>query len=140
MSDEGKPDEPQRDWRDMRREERDLRRAGRGNWHGGPWIGGVLLIALGVGFLARNFGYPLPQNWWALFLLLPGLAALSTAWSIYQRNGQQLNGGARSALIGGLILVLLSFLFFFDVNFGKFWPVILIVIGVSVLAGGTWRR
>ena len=140
MSDDGKPNEPERDWRDMRREERDARRAARGNWHGGPWIGGALLIALGIAFLLQNFGYPLPQNWWALFLLVPGLGALFSAWSTYQASGGTLTSGVRGALVGGIILTWLAVLFFFDVHIGKYWPLILIVIGVSVLAGGVRRR
>lgn len=140
MSDQNPPTTPPPDWRDMRREERGRRREMRGHWHGGPWIGGLFLIALGVAFLLRNFGYPLPDNWWALFLLVPAVAAYWSAWNMYEQSGRQITSGVRGGLIGGTILTLLAIIFFLDIDFGKLWPVILIVIGVSLLAGGSWRR
>ena len=55
---------------------------------GGAWIGGVILIGLGILFLLQNFGVPIPGNWWAVFLLLPGVGALWTAWRMYWREGR----------------------------------------------------
>src|SRR5258707_6548623 len=95
------PDAP--DWRDMRREERWKRGV---EWHearwggNGPWIGGLLLIGLGIIFLLQNFGFPLPHNWWAVILLVPAAFAFSSAWSNYQKAGRQVTAGVRSELIG----------------------------------------
>lgn len=125
------------DWRELRREER---REMRGSWHGGPWIGGVVLIALGVIFLLQNFGYPIPENWWALFLLVPAVGAFMSAWSSYQKSGGQITGAVRGGVIGGVLLTLLAGLLYFNIDFGKFWPVVLIVIGASLLFGNPWRR
>ena len=62
--------QPDREWREMRRQERDERHGH--VWRpGGSWLVGIILIGLGAIFLAQNFGYPIPHNWWALFLLLP---------------------------------------------------------------------
>lgn len=144
MSDQpSSPGEPERDWRGMRREERWQHRQERRDalWgRNGAWIGGVLLIVLGVIFLLQNFGFPLPENWWAVFILIPAAAAFSGAWSMYQRNGRQVTTAVRGALISGLILTALAVAFFFNFDFGKFWPVILILLGVAAIAGNLWRR
>ena len=85
------------DWREMRRAERRQRREGRGDhgW-GGPWIGGVVLIVLGVLFLMQNFGWQLPKNWWAAFILIPALGSLMAA-----RRSYETNGGALDATVLG---------------------------------------
>ena len=124
------PPPPPRDWREERREERWQRRQDR--WSsGGPWIGGVILIVLGVIFLAQNLGAPLPEHWWAVFILIPAFASFSSAWSIYQRNNQQMTAGVRGGILGGCILVALA---------AALWPVILILLGIAALGGGLWRR
>ena len=134
---------PPEDWRAMRREEKWQRRQGRREmrWgQGAPWIGGLILIGLGLMFLLQNFGVMLPHNWWAIFLLVPAAFAFSGAWSTYQNNGHEVTTRVRGALIGGAILTLLAITFFLGFDLGKFWPVILIVIGLAVLGGGNWRR
>jgi hypothetical protein len=104
------------------------------------WIGGGLLILLGVIFLLENFGFPVPENWWAVFVLIPGLIAFNTAWSIYRRNNRQVTASARGALVSGLVLTALALALFFNFDFGRYWPVILIALGVAVIAGNFWRR
>ena len=151
MSDDGRTDMPDPGSHPSRHEEKARlhrerhaaelrRREARWTWHGGPWIGGLLLIALGLAFLLRNFGYPLPEHWWALFLLVPAVGAFWSAWTMYEQSGREITSGVRGGLVGGTLLTLLAIVFFFNVDFGKFWPVILIVIGVSVLAGGVRRH
>ena len=137
------PREPPHDLREQRREER---WQGRQQWReyrwgqNGPWIGGTILIVLGVLFLLQNFGAPLPENWWAIFILIPAAFAFSGAWSIYVKNERKVTAGVRGALISGSILTLLAAMLFFGIDFGKYWPVILILIGVSVIGGGYVRR
>lgn len=104
---------------------------------GGAWIGGVILIALGFIFLAQNFGLPMPRNWWALFILIPAFAAFAGAWSIYQRNGNRVTRAVTGAIVSGLILASISIVFLLGYDFGKFWPVILILIGIGVLTGSS---
>jgi hypothetical protein len=133
------PPSPPGDWRDARSEERWRRREER--WGGnGAWVGGTILIVLGVLLLANNLGYFLPRNWWAVFLLIPAAGSFASAWSMYQRNGKTVTAGVRGAVVGGLILVLLTVLFFIDFDWGKYWPVILILLGVAALGGNAWRR
>jgi hypothetical protein len=126
-------------WRDQRRAERAARRAGRREAWGGFGIGGLVLIVVGVVFLLRNFGLPLPENWWSVFLFIPGIGLLFGAWTVYQRDhaaspAALAMGGAGT----GLIVLGIGFLLGADV--GKFWPVILIAVGIVVLVGGSRRR
>lgn len=101
----------------------------------GGWIGGAILIFIGTVFLLKNFGFPFPQNWWAIFILIPAVAAFAGARKVYAGNGGVINAGVIGGIAAGCVLVLLSLLFLFGVDVGRFWPLILIVVGVGVLSG-----
>lgn len=141
-----RPPEHSQDWQSERREGdyrhgdeyRHPPRAYRG-W-GGPWIGGVVLIALGLIFLLRNLGVPFLQNWWALIFLIPAGAAFFTAWRTYQRNGNRLSGSVVSSVIIGAIFLVLAITFLMSLEWGIYWPVILVLLGIAVLAAAYWRR
>ena len=46
------------------------------------WIGGVILVFLGVLFLLQNIGWLARDgNWWAVFILIPAFVLLSTAYT-----------------------------------------------------------
>jgi hypothetical protein len=97
------------------------------------WIPGLILIFLGIIFLADNyFSFEVFDNWWALFILIPAVTNLSRAWRRYQQAGSW-TSDARGSLVGGLILTLVAFIFLFELSWGLFWPVILIIIGAGLL-------
>lgn len=129
------------DWREQRRQERWERRQARGEhgW-GGPWIGGVVLIVIGVLFLLQNFGWHLPKNWWAAFILIPALGSLMAARRSYEMNGGNLDARVLGPGVVGLVLVALAVALFLGVDWGIFWPIILILIGMGVMARSYWRR
>ena len=82
---------------------------------------------------------PIPENWWAVFLILPGIGTLWTAWRMYRRDGRMSGSATSSAIVGAVLVVFgLSFLAGFD--WGILWPVILIALGVGVVVGGRRRR
>jgi len=126
---------PEREWRETR-----WGPFGPRHGRNGPLIAGVVLIVLGVIFLAQNFGYPVPRNWWAIFILVPAAAAFSAAWSMYQRNGGVVTPPVRGSVITGTLLTGLAILLLLGVELGKFWPVILIIFGGAILIGNSWRR
>ncbi len=96
------------------------------------WIGGAILILIGVIFLVQNVtGFSL-RNWWALFLLIPAITSFGRASSIYQAEGR-LTASARGAALGGLALTFLTAIFLFNLNFGALWPMFLILGGVALL-------
>lgn len=101
------------------------------------WIPGLILIALGLIFLADNyFPFRFLNNWWALFILIPAVSNLSRARHRYRAAGTW-TAGARSALIGGLILGMVAFIFLFELSWSFFWPVVLIILGVGLLLRST---
>ena len=75
-------------------------------------------------------------NWWALFILIPAVGSLMTAWNIYQANGSQWTGAARGPLITGVILVLVTATFLFGLSWGLMVPLLLILAGAAALLNG----
>lgn len=101
------------------------------------WLPGLILIILGLVFLADNyFSIDFFNNWWALFILIPAYTNLSRAWHRYRVAGRW-TGDARGSLIGGLILTLVAFIFLFELSWTLFWPLILIIMGVGLLLRAT---
>jgi cadmium resistance protein CadD (predicted permease) len=96
----------------------------------GPWIPGIVLIALGVIFLVQNYLGQQLRNWWALFFVIPAFFALERGYAS-MRAGR--NAEAVGQLIGGIVLVALTAIFLFDLPFGQLWPIFLILAGVGLL-------
>jgi cell wall-active antibiotic response 4TMS protein YvqF len=101
------------------------------------WILGLILIALGGVFLLQNAGLPvLVGNWWALFILIPAIAAFAAAWSLYQQNGH-VTPPIIGLITGGLVPLTVALIFLFNIDFGSAWPVLLVVLGAGMLLRGT---
>ena len=98
-------------------------------------ITGIVLIGVGGLFLLNNFTGFYLQNWWALFILIPGVKNLADAWSGFQRNGR-FTDASRGSLIGGLILTTVAFTFLLSLNWGFIWPIFLIIIGIGAIMSG----
>ena len=97
------------------------------------WIGGVVLILVGVFFLLNNvFGYNFAGNWWAIFIFIPAIYSLSRAWTSYRRHGE-LNEKARGNLIGGLLIGAVAVIFLLGLSFGSWWPIFIIIVGIGAL-------
>jgi len=112
-------------------------------YHGRPpfrssWIGGAVLIVLGIVFLLQNAGLDIPflRNWWALFILFPAVSSLTRAWQEYRSNGQRVTGPVSGSLTGGLALILATVTFLFGLSWSLIWPVFLILAGLGALIKG----
>jgi hypothetical protein len=101
-------------------------------------IPGIVLIVLGIVFFAGNFANFTLHNWWALFILIPAVGAFARAYDRYKQAGR-LDEHARQALLGGIILTAIVAIFLFELSWTLFGPVILILIGLSLL-GREWLR
>lgn len=64
--------------------------------------GGLVLISLGLVFLGHSLGWPVPENWWAVFLLIPAVPSLVRGAALF-RNGRSL--AALRALTSSLVLL-----------------------------------
>lgn len=98
-----------------------------------PWVGGLVLIALGTIFLLQNAGMLYLNNWWALFILLPAIGSFSTAYALYRSNEHRLTSSVRNSLLGGVVFTMLAFGFLFGVSINIFLPLLLIVAGAGLL-------
>jgi hypothetical protein len=116
--------------RRSRLEERRAERHARG---GAPWIGGAILIVVGIVLILQNTGNLNLTNWWALFIFIPAIGALASAWRTYQGAGGRLTAAARGSLIGGLVLTLVALIFLFNLAWGALGPILLILAGIGIL-------
>lgn len=128
------------DRREWRRERREERRAARGDRNRGAWVGGVALIILGVVFLLQNTAAFALENWWALFILIPALGAFERAWRHYQEAGGRLTASVRSALLGGLVLIVVAAAFLFNLEWGLLGPVLILLVGIALLINALLPR
>jgi peptidoglycan/LPS O-acetylase OafA/YrhL len=99
---------------------------------GGPWIGGLVLILLGIVFLLQNIDGFRVNNWWALFILFPAFGSLAVAWNTRRTSGR-FTRAARSEILSGVILLLVTATFLFNLNWNVFLPILLIVLGLGML-------
>ena len=111
-----------------------------GYWPGVPIVG-LAVIAVGLVFLSRNFGMdlPLPDRWWALFILVPAGAALVSAARFYRIDGRPSSRVVGPATVGALMLAT-ALILFFDLEWSMYWPVMVIIVGLGILARGAGNR
>ena len=137
------------DWRSVRREQREQRHAMRSEmsaerraWRGNnTWVVGAIFIVIGMLLLLQNFGTLSLHNWWALFILIPAVGSMATAWRIFENNGSLFSPMVVGPLFSGVILLAITAAFLFELNWGILGPVILILLGVSALFGALfWQR
>ena len=104
------------------------------------WIGGAILIVLGIFLLLQNLtGFSL-NNWWALFILIPAAGAFGRAWQHYQNAGGRLSGEAGRSLFGGILLLLIAAIFLLGWSWTIFGPALLMLVGVSLLFTSAFRN
>jgi hypothetical protein len=103
----------------------------------------VAIIAIGVLFLLNNLGYRLAflerGNWWAVLILLAAFAPLVRAWEIFHARGRFDAEAAHYALTASGI-ALVGVLFLFDLDWGTWWPLFVILGGLFTLAPQRCRR
>jgi hypothetical protein len=104
----------------------------------GAMMGGLILIWLGLTFFLDQNGYLAHDIWWAYFLLGVGAILILQGVVLYSRGRVGLG-----PLIGGSIIVFvgLDAIAAVQLNFSeRFWPLIIVVLGVFVLVGGVASR
>ncbi len=103
------------------------------------WIAGLVLIILGLVFLFQNITGVSFGNWWALFILMPALWAFWSAWGFYQQEGK-ITQRVANMVYGGMFPFLIAVLFLFSLDWGRLWPLFLILAGVGVVFGLSSRE
>ena len=95
----------------------------------------IVLILLGFIFLGRQIGGFSFHNWWALFILIPTFSAFGTALRIWNRNGR-FSFGVWSTFYGGLFPLVVALIFLFNLSWGDYWPLFVILGGFGMFIGG----
>jgi hypothetical protein len=93
------------------------------------WALGVALILVGGLFLLNTFDVLNINlmNWWAIFILIPGLNMTVNGWRRYQADQ---SSSSRNTAFWGLMLIILAFSFFFNIAWSLVFPLGLIGVGV----------
>jgi len=91
---------------------------------------GLSLVTIGLIFLLDNMGILNANlyNWWAIFILMPGINMVYTAW-----KKSQTGEASTTSLLPGIMLVALGFSFLLDINWDFIFPIALILVGISIL-------
>jgi len=94
------------------------------------------LIVIGAVLLVRNLLKIEGEfNWWAIFILIPAAGSLSASYSSVRRHGR-FNATARSSLGSGLVVLTVALIFLFNLDWGIWWPLMVIVPGISMILSG----
>jgi len=98
-------------------------------------ISGLIMIAIGVIFLVAQYSGFYFYNWWALFILIPVFAAWNRAFNIFREVGE-ITEEAIQVVTGSLFPLFVALIFLFNMDWGRVWPVFIILAGLSALARG----
>lgn len=96
------------------------------------WIVGLALIVVGGLFMLDSFNLVNINlvNWWAVFILVPGVSMAINGWRAYQADQ---SASSRNSAMWGLGLILLAFAFLFNISWSLIFPVFLIGAGAYLL-------
>ena len=104
------------------------------------WIAGGVLILIGIVFIVQNVAGVTLNNWWALFILIPAIGMLVTTYQTWKKNDRRFTAASRGPLIGALALLGVTAVFLFNLDWGRVWPLFLILAGLAVLLSSFQRK
>jgi hypothetical protein len=95
---------------------------------------GIALIVLGGLFLLDTLNVaPIHfYNWWAIFIMVPGINFLISAYQRYQQD-REFSDPVRRAGFRGILLVLVALTFFLNIDWGIMFSIFLIGGGLYLL-------
>jgi len=96
---------------------------------------GVILILLGGVFLLQQYTNFEFRNWWALFILIPAFGAFTSAVVLWQQSGR-FTEGVRGSIGSGLMTLTVAVIFLLNLNWGVWWPLMVIMFGFTLLLSG----
>ena len=101
-----------------------------GNQRISTWIFGAFLIVIGAALaieMNTNIDLPFLDNWWAIFIMYPGVLIIVGGWSKFRDNGDFF------ALFPGVFIFLLGLSFFAGIAITWVWAFFLIFLGISLI-------
>ena len=103
------------------------------------WIGLVFIFGGAAVLLNQLDILPLELNWWALLILFPAFGTLTRAYNRYRSTNDLFEMGVMIPSLVGLFMLLLSVSLLggdaIDLHLRMYWPIILIVLGLSLIIG-----
>ena len=97
---------------------------------------GLAMVAVGAAIILSQLGLlDSGYNWWAIFVLVPGFGFFSGALDMLITK-RRLSSGVRSMFGTGLLVLTVGGILLFDLNWGIYWTLILIVVGFSMFLNG----
>lgn len=94
--------------------------------------GGVTLLLLGALFLWLNVSPNAAENWWAVFILIPGLMFMGLAWAATVRSNGRFPFLIRSSVGISMILFTVTGIFLFNLSWASWWPLMVVVPGATI--------
>ena len=100
-------------------------------------LGGVTMLLIGLTFLVMSIlGKRQVDNWWSIFVMLPGVLLLGIGRTLRLGNGRT-HVLPRLAVGLGLIILTVGAMFALNLNWNVWWPLMIVVPGVAFwLVGG----
>lgn len=99
----------------------------------GSWTAGLVVVAIGVFFLLRNFGvspaFMRYHNWWAVFILIAAVVPLVQAAQYYRAAGA-VDANVLHSLTSAAAIATVALIFLFDLSWNRWWPLFVIYIGL----------
>ena len=117
-------------------DDNESRRHGRRGGGLSPIFIGLILILLGVLFFLSNQGIVGWGEWWKYFLI--GLGGIFLVDAVIRSGQGDYRGFIMGRIISGFVLIGTGVLFLF--GFTAWWPLVLIVAGIAIIATGLLRR
>jgi hypothetical protein len=97
----------------------------------GQIIGGAIMVWLGITFLLSEMNYISYNMWWPVFAT--GMGVVLVAKGVLGYRYRYHRSDANGYVIGGAVFLILGLGSFF--SFHNWWPMILILIGISTIVG-----
>ena len=96
------------------------------------WAMGLALIIVGTLFMLDTFDIMNINlhNWWAIFILVPGISMAVRGWKEYREVGTK---SSRSTGFWGVVLIIVAGSFFFNISWNLVFPIILMGLGIYLL-------
>jgi len=81
------------------------------------------------------------ESWSYIWALIPGFAGTGTLLAgLLRRDGGQVRGGLWTMLVSAVLFLVFGSLFGAIGALGRYWPVLLILLGIAALVQGLVRR
>ena len=108
----------------------------KGGGRTGPFLGGMILIWLGLSFyLAQTTVIPW-ASWWAYFLT--GLGVIIIVHALIRYSRSEYRYPLTGSFVGGAIISIIGLAFLAGMS--DFWPIVLIIIGIAIIVSAVTAR